>query len=302
MVPLADTVFLGLCIGPVATIVCIVLAFYKWLLLNQGTIAKRNVPKTAKKLTRGTQAKAKLSIVIPAYNEHSRLPPTLEKLHKVLIDSDLLPCEVIVVDDGSSDESSRDVIEFVERQREDTEIDYFIITLGRNMGKGVAVSEGILASSGDVVLYMDSDGATNLSEVARLYGRAEDKINRPYMICGRRNKAKCRMKLLRRKLSEAFAIMSKSVSGSCVRDTQCGFKLFTRTAAEILFQANHLSGWAFDVEIVFLAHKLGVEVDEEQVKWIECPGSKLCPKKDALKMLCDSVFMRAAYELGAFGL
>lgn len=232
-----------------------------------------------------------LSIVVPAYNEAERIAPTLRAITDYL-DRERSPYEVIVVDDGSRDET-RDVVRAIAREHASVSL----LALGTNQGKGAAVRAGVLASRGDEVLFSDADLSTPIAELARL--RAELAAGADIAI-GSRARADAGQvvqPLFRRIQGRLFHVAVRVLGFAAVlalRDTQCGFKLFRRGVARALFQELTISRFAFDVEILELAHQR-FKVAEVPVAWTHAAGSKVRPGIDALKMLGDLVRLRAGW-------
>lgn len=208
-------------------------------------------------------------MIIPAYNEAERLP--------VFLDSVLAWCrehepsfEVIVVDDGSSDDTVK-----LAMQR-----DVRVISHKQNAGKGAAVRTGMQAARGELRLFADADGATSMDELPTLLEADAD------VAIGSREGRDKRVdaSALRRFLGRWFnrAVRMGAIKG--IRDTQCGFKLF-RPAAHGLFEVAQEDGFAFDVELLLLAQNMDLSVKEVFVNWTEMPGSKVSLLRDGMKML-----------------
>lgn len=231
-----------------------------------------------------------LSVVIPAYNEHVRLPSTLEETMAYLqqrrnTSGPNFTYEVIVVDDGSKDDTTEVAFEFVKKHGVDA---IRVLSLPRNKGKGYAVKAGIMCTRGKNVLFMDADGATSVSEIEKLE-RSLKKLTENAsamaetaacgLVLGSRahlqDKAMAKRTALRNFLMHGFHALVTLVVGNTIRDTQCGFKLMTRKAAQMIVPQQRLQRWAFDVELVKLAQTLHVPMSEEQVVWTEIPGSKV---------------------------
>ncbi len=219
-----------------------------------------------------------LSIVIPAYNECERLPVFLPLALEYCAQ---LPygSEIIVSDDGSTDAT----VEYVSvLQKSYPALRLLKSTM--NMGKGAAVKRGVLASRGAYILFADADGATPIQEVDRLVEAL--KQGWEIAIASRRlstsNVDRTRYRGL---LGSLFYRITNLLAVPGVADTQCGFKLFTRNSAQRLFEMIEESGWAFDVELLFLAQKYGMSVTEVPVSWKAVDGSKVHPVYDALRML-----------------
>ena len=184
-----------------------------------------------------------LSIVIPVYNEEKRIGKTLFEL-KNFCDEKELNVEVIVVDDGSTDMTSWILDRFKSFIK--------VITAWPNKGKGYAVRSGMLAASGKFVLFMDADLATPLSEIEKIL-----KLGGKYdVVIGEREKSgKVKRTIFRSIIGKIFHLISNLLVPMSLRDTQCGFKLFTNSAAKILFGRAKIDRMAFDVEILHLAQK-----------------------------------------------
>ncbi len=231
-----------------------------------------------------------LSIVVPAYNEAQRIGPTLHAITRYM-DRSSASYEVIVVDDGSRD-ATRDVID--ELAREHSAIS--LLALGTNQGKGAAVRAGVLASRGDEVLFSDADLSTPIDELPRL--RAALAAGADVAIGSRASgDGKVVQPLLRRIQSRMFHFAVRTLGFAAVielRDTQCGFKLFRRGVARALFQELTIARFAFDVEVLELAHRR-FQVAEVPVAWTHAEGSKVRPGIDAIAMLGDLVRLRASW-------
>lgn len=248
------------------------------------------------------EAACNLSIVIPAFNESARIGRALRRLLECLSRSSIMrnKSEIIVVDDGSTDDTlvvAKRIYKDFARGSLDAntgDIDLRTVQLQRNSGKGAAVTRGILESGGKVILFMDSDGATDCCHIEHFCRFLERQDNA--ILCGIRNRQECKMSLFRRILSSSFALLSQlCVGSSAIPDTQCGFKGFTRNAARKVFLNNRLSGWAFDVELLVLARHQGIPLYTSAVKWTERTGSKLSIRKECLRMTIDMISMRVLY-------
>lgn len=222
-----------------------------------------------------------LSIVVPAYNEARRLPRFLESLRSYFAVRD--DYEIIVVDDGSRDEQC----ERVEEMRT-TWPQLVLVRHQVNRGKGAAVRTGMLAAQGAVWLFADADGATPIDQEKRL--RAAIRAGAD-VACGSRLLSAAgtqqQRKLLRGLAGKAFAKVARSILPVPVRDTQCGFKMFTADAGRQLFAEAQENGFAFDVELLALAGHFDLRIDEVPVEWHEQPGGKVNLLRDGGKMLLE---------------
>lgn len=227
------------------------------------------------------------SVVIPAYNEAARLPAYLKDVIAYFEARDVL-FEVLVVDDGSADGTA-------ERVREISAGRGFIgvHALPVNRGKGAAVREGMRRTTGALKLMADADGATPIAEVERLeaaLARGADIAVGSRVL---RDPSVVRQTRLHRKLSgHVFNFIVRRLGVSAVVDTQCGFKLFRRAAADELFGVLATDGFGFDVELLLLAQRRGYRVAEVPINWTDQPGSKVGVLTDGPRMLRDIVAAR----------
>jgi dolichyl-phosphate beta-glucosyltransferase len=226
-----------------------------------------------------------ISVVIPAYNEEFRLPPTLIQCIDHL-EQEGLSYEIIVVDDGSRDGTSEMVRRF---QRIRPQI--ILIRLPRNRGKGHAVRTGVLNSHGAQVLFADADGSTPFTELERLQRAINEQ--RAQVAFGSRavpdQDTLVSAVWYRRIIGRVFNFLVNSVALPNVKDTQCGFKLFCRKAAMELFSRQTVDGWSFDVEILYLARRLNIQCVEVPVNWRSIAGSKVNLLIDPIKMFIQII-------------
>lgn len=223
------------------------------------------------------------SVIIPAYNEESRIESTIRKVSDFL---KTIPggAEILVVDDGSADRTG------------DIAGSHAGVRLLRsevNRGKGWAVREGMKNARGDVVMFTDADLSTPIDQANRLY----EHIRRGYDIAVGSRMAKPRrierfQPAHRLALGQAFGLVVRLAFGLPIRDTQCGFKMFTSEAAKKLTAGMTADGYAFDVEMLALASKMGLRVAEVPVTWRDMPGSKLRVGKDFIPILKELVYIR----------
>jgi len=232
-----------------------------------------------------------VSIVVPAYNEERRLPPTLIDMID-FFDQQPLSYEIIVVDDGSSDSTSEVVHKF-ERVRQQVKL----IQLPKNHGKGHAVRVGVLNSRGRAILFADADGATPIEEFSKLYSALQSGAE---IVIGSRALASTDTKVStsvhRRLLGRVFNRCVNTLLLPSIADTQCGFKLFSRPAALFLFKRQRADRFSFDVEILFIAMKAGISIREMAINWTNIPGSKVNLFVDSLRMLQDVFRFRVRHR------
>ena len=246
--------------------------------------------------TRWTQHPAsldpELSVVIPAYNEADRIVPTIISVAARL--SDLtLDFEIVVSDDGSSDDTAHLVRTLGLRN-------VLVLDPGVNRGKGAAVRAGVLAANGRRVLFSDADMSTPISALADLQRQLDAGVDVAIGSRAADGAVEQSKSTLRRLFSWGWRKVTRVGLGLDVADTQCGFKLFTRDAAEVLFNAGRVDGFSFDAELLFLASRFGLEVAEVGVEWFDAPGSKVRPGRVALQFVRDVASIRLAAALGRY--
>ena len=221
-----------------------------------------------------------LSIVIPAYNESERIIPTIGAIASYVSDMGF-EWELIVADDGSKDNTVKLLqdLGFVNLQ---------VLIADKNGGKGSAVQRGMLAAKGDYVLFSDADNSTPIQEINKMLATIK---NEGFdVVVGSRatdGASETNKSILRHILSNGLRMMVKYLLGINVRDTQCGFKLFTEKAAKHLFSTQTITGFSFDLEILYLASKFNYKVSEVPVTWMDAPGSKVDTRKEIQRFLKD---------------
>jgi dolichyl-phosphate beta-glucosyltransferase len=227
------------------------------------------------------------SVVIPAYNEALRLPAYLSRV-VAYFEGRAEPYEVVVVDDGSADETASCVLEAHAAHPE-----VMLHRLARNRGKGFALRTGMRAARGNLRLMADADGATPIAEVKRLETAIQAGADVAVGSRALRDPSVHREVHLHRKLSgEIFNFFARRMGVGDVTDTQCGFKLFRGLVAEILFGELETDGFGFDVELLLLARRCGYRVVEVAVNWADQPGSKVSVLRDGPRMLAQIVRAR----------
>jgi dolichyl-phosphate beta-glucosyltransferase len=223
-----------------------------------------------------------LSIVIPAYNEEKRISRTLEAIIRYG-EQKKLDFEVWVVDDGSADFTAHIVKSLCLRDRR-----IKLLHHASRQGKGAAVKTGVLAANGEWILFSDADLSTPIEEVEKLMkacgGEAAIAIGSRALKDSRVEK---RQLWLRQSMGKTFNLLVRLLLFNGIKDTQCGFKLFKKEAAKALFPQVKIAGFAFDVEVLFLAKKGGFKVQEVPVIWRNSPQSKVHIVLDPIRMLID---------------
>ncbi|KAF4082097.1 hypothetical protein AMELA_G00147760 [Ameiurus melas] len=220
-----------------------------------------------------------LSVVVPSYNEESRLPVMMEEamdyLEKRQKKKPSFTYEVIIVDDGSKDKTT----------------------------------EGTLRTRGRLILMADADGATKFADIEKVEAGLQDLSPKPENMaisCGSRahleKESVAQRSVFRTFLMYGFHLLVWFFCVKGVKDTQCGFKLFTREAALRTFSSLHVERWAFDVELLYIAQCFKIPIAEVAVNWTEIEGSKLVPFWSWLQMGKDLIFIRLRYITGAWKL
>ncbi len=211
-----------------------------------------------------------LTIVIPAYNEEERLPASLGAVSAYLAARPSAPrVEVLVVDDGSSDATASRAEDAGRRHG----LDVRVLRLPQNRGKGFAVRTGCLEAAGRLILVSDADFSTPIYEWEKLAS-----ANAPVAIGSRaldESLVKEHQSIGRRAMGKLFNRIVRLLVVPGIRDTQCGFKLFTREAARAIFSRARVDRFAFDVEALALARGLGYPIAEVPVLWFNSPDSRV---------------------------
>ena len=196
--------------------------------------------------------------------------------------------EVIVVDDGSTDDTAAMVESFSVNNPQ-----VQLLRLPRNQGKGHAVKFGMLKAHGELRLFTDADGATPITEFERLrkaivqgadVAVASRALNDESIIV--------RTKLHRKLIGTIFNFIVRTLTVRGIKDTQCGFKLFTREAADTVFPLQSIHDFGFDVEILYICQKRGFRILEVPVNWTDMPGTKVNVIRDSLRMFKDVIKIR----------
>ncbi len=234
-----------------------------------------------------------LSIVIPAFNEASRIGGTLERVTGYLRERGI-SAEVVVADDGSDDETAALAEAFAGSSPP-------VRTLSLpHRGKGGAVKEGMLQAKGDYRFLCDADLSMPIEEIERFL----DRIDRFDIVIGSREAAGARRldePAFRYVASRGFNGLVRSVGGvRSFADTQCGFKMFRREAVEFLFPQQRTEGFGFDIELLYIALRSGMTVEELGIEWRHDRGSKVQPVRDSLRTLGEVLCVRANHVLGRY--
>ncbi len=234
-----------------------------------------------------------MSLVIPAYNEQGRLPATLEKLRAFLKKAPF-SLEVLVVDDGSLDGTAALVEEVA------PSIPGLKLLREPHRGKGHAVRQGMLAAGGRYVMFCDADFSMPVEEVP-LFPKAMEK-GFQVAIGSREVRGARRIDepWHRHLMGRVFNLMVRFLAVPGLQDTQCGFKAFTYEAVQQIFRRQVIDGFGFDVEVLYLARKLGLPVTEVPISWYYSPSSRVDPIRDTLRMINDVLTVRSNDRKGLY--
>jgi dolichyl-phosphate beta-glucosyltransferase len=244
--------------------------------------------------------KPELSIVIPAYNESSRLG---EPLRKVIdfIASSKLNAELIVVDDGSSDDTAKVAENVLE---EFADIASRVIRYEQNRGKGFAVKTGLLATSANVALFTDADLSTPIEELHKLVGpirRGEYDVTFGSRALDR-SLIGTHQPWQREQGGKVINLIIRTMSGLAFADTQCGFKAFNMLKFRPLLYMMTIDRFGFDIEFLFVANYHGLRLAEIPVRWNDVAGSKVSVLRDTRRMFAELSQIRRNARNGLYDL
>ncbi len=227
-----------------------------------------------------------LSVVIPAYAEEERLRDSLPRIRAHLA-SQPRPWEIVVVDDGSPDRTSQVAEEAL------AGVAHTVLRSEPNAGKGASIRRGMLAARGQWVLFSDADLSTPIEEVEKFWPHLEEGAE---VVIGsralRESDLIVRQPWYRETMGRVFNLMVRALVIPGIADTQCGFKMFTRRAADLIFTHQTLDGFAFDVEVLGLARLAGLKICEVPVRWENSPASRVSAVGDSCKMFLDLLRVR----------
>ncbi|OGG48795.1 MAG: hypothetical protein A3F84_28160 [Candidatus Handelsmanbacteria bacterium RIFCSPLOWO2_12_FULL_64_10] len=235
-----------------------------------------------------------LTVIIPAYNEEQRLPPTVVDLLKFL-DTQPWSAEILLVENGSTDRTAAvaDGLAHVhERVRA-------LHLPGR--GKGLAVREGMLAAAGEFLVEFDADSSVRADQIPVLVKELEAGAD---VAIGSREAPGARRidePPHRHLMGRIFNALVRWLALPGISDSQCGFKAFRRSVAQDLFRRQLIDGWGFDVEVLFVGRRLGYTVREVPVIWYYGPSSRIRPVRDAIAMVRELLMIRRNAMQGRYG-
>ena len=227
------------------------------------------------------------SIIIPAYNESARIGATLEKVlahvHERGWDA-----EIIAVDDGSRDST----VEII-RGYADKNPRLQLLQNPGNRGKGYSVRNGMLHARGEMLLFSDADLSSPIEEADKLFGAIAEGVDIAIGSRWLRRDLQTQPQPFHRQIfGRVFNLMLRITLGLRYKDTQCGFKAFTRRAAKAIFSRQQIERWGFDPELLFLARKQGFQVAEVPVEWAHSEGTRISPLRDGTRMFVEMLRIR----------
>lgn len=236
--------------------------------------------------------KISVSVVIPAYNESANIERSLSAILYYLNNKEY-DFEVIVVNDGSKDNTLDLAKKFLPEIR--------ILENPGNKGKGYTVKNGMLNATKENVLFLDADLATPIEELEN----ALRFINEYPIVIGSRNLRESviltAQPYYRQMMGKIFALLARAIAGINVKDSQCGFKMMKREVAQKIFPKMTITGWCFDVELLFLAQLENYKIKEMPVRWIDnAATTKIKPFKSSLEMFRDLLKVRGNYRKGLY--
>ena len=227
------------------------------------------------------------SIIIPAYNEGARLEATLERVLSC-VSLRNWDAEVIVVNDGSRDNTA-DLVRAQALEHPNLRL----LENPGNRGKGYSVRNGMLNASGEVLLFSDADLSSPMEEAVKLFAAIQAGAD---IAIGSRwvepDLQVHRQSLVRQLYGRIFNVALRIFLGLGFKDTQCGFKAFTRQAAQTIFPLQRIERWGFDPELLFLARKAGLKVKEVGVAWSHAEGTRISPLRDGMRMFLEVLQIR----------
>jgi dolichyl-phosphate beta-glucosyltransferase len=241
-----------------------------------------------------------LSIIIPAYNEERRLPPTLEKIVAYLREQPYRS-EILVIENGSTDRTTQAVEQFIARQPSPADNPRLELLHSRP-GKGAAVKTGMLAARGDFRFICDADLAMPIAEIAKFLPPEQPRGSFAIAIASREAPGAVRYHepFYRHLMGRVFNTLVRFMAVPGIQDTQCGFKMFTREAAALVFPLQRIDGWSFDVEVLYIGRIHGLRLVEIPIDWYYQADSRVRPVQDTINMVRELLRIRRNGRAGLY--
>lgn len=233
-----------------------------------------------------------VSIIIPAYNEEARLPPTLQRI-AAFLRLQAYPAEVLIVENGSTDNTAAVVREFIAQASEPTD-QFTIQLLQSTKGKGAAVRHGMLHGQGEYLVMSDADLSVPIEDLAKFLPPALPAQSFDIAIASREVPGAVRHGEpgYRHLMGRVFNFLVRVLAVPQIQDTQCGFKCFTHDAAQFLFPLQRIDGWGFDVEVLHIASRHELQMIEIPVDWYYGQNSRVEPLRDTINMVKELIKVR----------
>jgi len=243
-----------------------------------------------------------LSIVIPAYNEERRLPPSLEKIVAYLEQQQYIS-EILVVENGSTDATTQAVQAFIDAHPDHTGR-IRLHLLHSSPGKGAAVQLGMMAAQGEYRFICDADLAMPIEEISKFLPPVHAAGAFDIAIASRELPDAIRYNepTYRHVMGRVFNLLVRLLAVPGIQDTQCGFKMFTQEAALRLFPLQRIDGWGFDVEVLYIARQHGLKLTEVPINWYYQDDSRVRPIHDTINMVRELLRIRRNGRAGLYDL
>ena len=233
-----------------------------------------------------------VSIIIPAYNEEARLPPTLQRIAAYLRQQSYR-AEVLVVENGSNDHTAAVVRQFIAQHNEPGD-NFTIQLLQSAKGKGAAVKHGMLHGQGNYLVMSDADLSVPIEDLSKFLPPLLPTHSFDIAIASREVTGAVRHGEpgYRHLMGRVFNFLVRVMAVPEIHDTQCGFKCFTREAAQFLFPLQRIDGWGFDVEVLHIASRHDLQMIEIPVDWYYGQNSRVEPVRDTINMVKELIKVR----------
>jgi dolichyl-phosphate beta-glucosyltransferase len=252
----------------------------------------RETPGTTSENAGDRSAVPHLSLVIPAYNEAKRIGDALCHVVEYLYQQDY-SFEIVVVDDGSEDDTADLVEQRFPKVR--------LISYAPNRGKGHAVKAGMTAATGAYRVFYDADASTPMQELEKLWPRFEDGAD---IVIGSRTMPGSRVEVpqawYRKQMGRVFNLVLRCFGLTKFPDTQCGFKGFSARACDIVFPRQTIDHFSFDAELLFIAQRHGLRIDQVPVRWINSTDTRVSAMSDSFRMFRDAFGIRVKGLRGVY--